>query len=99
MYIIYITYINYSTVSYNKNQRQREFTKGAIRQGCLHSPMLFNIYVKQPIKEIWETLFRNKIGVRVGEEPISYFRFPDNIVLLTNNEHDMERALEEIIDQ
>jgi len=59
-------------------------------------PTLFIIYVEQPIKEIRETLLRNKIGIKVGGEIISFLRFADDIALLANNEHDLERALEEM---
>jgi len=37
-----------------------------------------------------------KIGIKVGGEIISFFRFADDIALLANNEHDLERSLEEV---
>jgi hypothetical protein len=33
----------------------------------------------------------------MGGEIISFLRFADDITLLTNNEHDLEKALEEIM--
>lgn len=60
--------------------------KGA-KQGCPFSPILLNIYVNQPIKEVREILLKIKTGI---------LRFTDDISLLANNEHDLERTLEEI---
>jgi hypothetical protein len=48
------------------------------------------------MKEIRETLNRNIIGIQVGDKIISFLSFADDIVLLTNNEHNLEKALEEI---
>jgi hypothetical protein len=42
------------------------------------------MYIKQPIKEIRETLHRNNIGIKVGGEMISFLRFADDISLVTN---------------
>jgi len=64
------------------------------RQECPMSPMLFNIYFEQPIKEIKETLNRKKIGVMVRGELIQMFRFTDDITLITKEEKEMETALE-----
>jgi hypothetical protein len=54
-------------------------------------PIIFNIYIKQPIKEIRKTLHRNNIGIKVGGEMISFLRLADDIALLTINEHDLEK--------
>jgi hypothetical protein len=67
-----------------------------VKQGCSLSPKLFNIYVKKPINEIKETLTREKIGVIVGGELVSFLRFADDIALVASSENDLKRALEEI---
>jgi hypothetical protein len=43
-----------------------------------------------------ETLYRNNIGIKVGSKIIYFLRIADDIALLTNNEHDLEKALKEI---
>ncbi|KAL4107862.1 hypothetical protein QTP88_018144 [Uroleucon formosanum] len=67
-----------------------------VKQGCPLSPKLFNIYVEQAINEIKETFTRDKIGVIVGGELISFLRFADDIALVASSENDLNRALEEI---
>jgi len=67
-----------------------------VKEGCLLSPILFNIYVEQSIKEIKETLNRDKISLRVGGGVISFLRFSNNIALLAISEIDLKRALVEI---
>lgn len=53
-----------------------------VKQGCPLLPKQFNIYVKQSINEIKETVIRNKIGVRIGGELISFLRFTEDKLLL-----------------
>jgi hypothetical protein len=67
-----------------------------VKQGCPLSPKLFNIYVEQAINEIKETFTRDKIGVIVGGELISFLRFADDIALVTSSENDLKRSLKKI---
>jgi len=48
------------------------------------------------MNEIKETFTREKIGVIVGGELISFLRFTDNIALVASSENDLKRTLEEI---
>lgn len=66
------------------------------RQGCLLSLTYLICMESSQIKEIGETLIRNKVGIKMGRELISSLRFADDIALLTNNEHDLERTLKEM---
>ncbi|VVC29974.1 Endonuclease/exonuclease/phosphatase,Reverse transcriptase domain [Cinara cedri] len=94
--IIYNLYKDQSAIIKVTDKTETAIIRKGVRQGCPLSPALFKISVKQPIKEIRETLFRNKIGIKVGREIISFLRFADDIALLATNEHDLERALEEM---
>ena len=94
--IIYNLYKDQSATIKVTDKTETAIIRKGVRQGCPLSPTLFNIYVEQPIKEIRETLLRNKIGIKVGGEIISFLRFADDIALLANNEHDLKRALEEM---
>jgi hypothetical protein len=66
-----------------------------IRLSTITNYILY-IYIEQPIKEIREELHRNNIDIKVGGEIISFLRFADDIAQLTNDEHDLEKALEEM---
>ena len=59
-----------------------------MRQGCVLSPMLFNLYT--------ETIFRhitNMKGVTVGGRNISNLCYADDTVLLAGNEADLQKLL------
>jgi uncharacterized protein YabN with tetrapyrrole methylase and pyrophosphatase domain len=56
----------------------------------------YNINIEQPIEEIRKGMHRNKICINVGDQIISFLRFADDMALLTNNEHDLEKALEKM---
>jgi len=94
--IIYNLYKDQSAIIKVTDKTETAIIRKGIRQGCPLSPTQFNNYVEQPIKEIRETLLSYKIGIKVGGELISFLRFDDDIALLANNEHDLERALEEM---
>jgi len=84
-----------TTIQVSDKSATAKIRKG-LEKGCPLSLMLFNIYVEQSINEIKETLNRDKIGVIVGEEVISFLTFADDIALLSNSEIDLKRMLVEI---
>lgn len=88
--IIYNLYKDQSPSIKSTDKIETAIIRKDVRQGYLLLPTLFNIYVEQSIKEIRETFLRNKKGIKVGKEIISFLRFTEDIALLANNEHDLE---------
>ena len=61
-----------------------------VRQGCVISPTLFNIYVE-------ELLARIKLSgkrVKVGDRRLGCLAYADDIVLMTESKEDMEEVLQ-----
>jgi len=75
-----------------KNGLTRSFkiTKG-VRQGCVLSPILFNLYIADLDKYLAK---RNIGGIRVGNERIWSLAYADDIVLLAKN----KTALQDMMD-
>lgn len=67
-------------------------TRKWVKQGCLLSPKLFYIFVKQSYNKIKETLARDKIGLIIGGELISFLRFADNVALFASTENSVSRS-------
>jgi len=63
--------------------------KGA-RQGCNLSPMLFNLYIEEVMKEL---RIEVKQGVRIGGETINALRFADDIAFCAETEDDLQKIL------
>ena len=66
-----------------------EFEKG-VRQGCSLSPMLFNLYIEQAVKETKDKFGE---GIKVQGEEIKTLRFADDIVILSETAEDLEEQL------
>ena len=67
--------------------------KRGVRQGCVLSPYLFNIYT--------EFIFRkteNLTGINIGGRNINNFRYADDTVLLAENEIDLQILTNDVKD-
>jgi len=62
-----------------------------VRQGCPLSPLLFNIYIEELIREALEN---TKEGVKVGGKIIKALRFADDRAMLAGSESDLQRMMD-----
>ena len=60
-----------------------------VRQGCMVSPTLFNIY----IEELFVRIRKLGVGAKIGNERIGSLGYADDIVLMAESEEDMDRLL------
>ena len=60
-----------------------------VRQGCVLSPTLFNLYLEELLVRIRKT----GKGVKVGDSTLGCLAYADDIVLMTENKADMEELL------
>ena len=73
----------------------REIGKGGGWQGCPLSPTLINIY----LKDLMKNCFLSTGDVNIGGRRIKFIRFPDDIVLLAENERMLRNILMELNDR
>ena len=64
-----------------------EIGKG-VRQGCILSPALFNLYAEMIMRQC--NLDESTIGVKIGGRNINNLRYADDTTLLAENEKDLE---------
>ena len=64
------------------------------RQGCLTSPMLFNLYSEKIMRESVDEL--NWIGLRISGRNFNNLRFADDIVLISTSPIDLQRLIDEV---
>ena len=69
-----------------------------VRQGCLLSPLLFNIYVRKLDMKVAQCehglkyLMVDRDGITV-EKSQAGFLYADDVCLIASNEHDLQRML------
>ena len=69
----------------NETSENFPISKG-VRQGCILSPILFNLYTNYMIEEAFEDLN----GIRINGENITNIRYADDTVLLAENEGELQ---------
>ena len=84
----------YSNVSACVKLRPSEFTNWfrvstGLRQGCLLSPLLFNVYINDLAMAIKEQCN----GIEVGDSKICLSMYADDLVLLADTEKDLQKML------
>ena len=63
-----------------------------VRQGCPLSPLLFNIYIEELVRETVEDM---EEGIKVGGKWIKALRFADDQAMLARN----QKGLQEMMDR
>ena len=68
-----------------------------VRQGCILSPRLFNMYTEYIMRaaEIDEL----NIGIRIGGRRISNLRYADDTTIIAENEQDLKKLVNKIADK
>lgn len=61
-----------------------------LKQGCVLSPVLFNIFINDLIDEM-KTL---NIGIKIDEEIVCMLLYADDVVLIAENENDLQLLLD-----
>ena len=60
-----------------------------VRQGCVISPMLFDVFVDQLAREVRAL----KLGVAAADGRLSLLLYADDIVLMADSQKDLQRML------
>ena len=76
-----------SAVLLNNNVSNYFGTTGGVRQGCLLSPILFNLYLENIMRE---TLHNFKSTISIGGRTISNLRFAEDIDLMEGNNDELQ---------
>lgn len=79
----------------NQLTEEIEIRRG-VRQGCILSPLLFNLYSEAILKE---TLEEESVGLVINGEVVNNMRYADDTVLLTSNLRDIQHLLEKLNDR
>lgn len=67
-----------------------------VRQGCILSPLLFNLYSDRIFKEALEGI--SHLGIKINGEPITTIRYADDTVILANTFEGLQLLINKIGD-
>ena len=80
-----------ATIRSGKNYSSYIDIKRGVRQGCVLSPCLFNIYTEKIFKQMEEMP-----GLNICGQIINNIRYADDTVLLADNEQELQNLIEQI---
>ena len=64
-----------------------------VRQGCILSPCLFNLYAEYIIKNAG--LEETQAGIKIGGKNINNLRYADDTILMAESEEELKKPLDE----
>jgi hypothetical protein len=64
-----------------------------VRQGCILSPYLFNMYSEYILRRVG---FEGNIGIKTGGRTINNLRYADDTTVLTKDKEDMTKLLKKL---
>ena len=85
-----------SAVLLNNNIGEYFCTSVGVRQGCLLSPVLFNLFLENIMRE---TLLDFHSTISVGGRPICNLRFADDIDLLGGSNEELQDLTDRLVDR
>ena len=65
-----------------------------VRQGCILSPILFNLYAEKVMRDAG--LEESEEGVKVGGRNLNNLRYADDVTLLARNDEDMRKLIQKV---
>ena len=84
-----------ATVRY-ENETSEEITiKRGVRQGCILSPCLFNIYTEYLIREALEDR-KGNYGININGQTITNIRYADDGIILAESEQQLQHMIDKL---
>ena len=75
-------------INIGDKEREAKIQKG-VRQGCVLSSMVFNLYIEEAMKELKDKI---DTGIEIQRQKIAMLRFLEGIALLESNKKELEDA-------
>ena len=85
-----------SCIRLNNNLTEWFETKIGVRQGCLLSPDLFNLFLENILAEAFEDC--KNLGINVDGYKLKDLRFADDIALITDTEDNLQTLIKRVHD-
>lgn len=79
-----------SCVKINGHMTEWFNVKSGLKQGCILSPLLFNIFINDLIDEVK----RLNVGIKLDDDIVSVLVYADDIVFMCDNEKDLQKILD-----
>ena len=81
-----------AVVKINGEYTRRFKVRRGVRQGCILSPILYNIYSEFMMQDVLSP----EIGVKINGQTISSIRYADDTALIAENEQDLQEVMSKL---
>ena len=78
-----------AVIRWNGRHSSASKIERGVRQGCIISPHLFNLYTESVIREVEI----EEMGIKIGGKLVSNLRYADDTALCANSQEEAERLI------